>query len=161
MAAGRAASTRSAASASIPGRTWLYRSSVIPILECPSRSLATFGWTPWLSKWVAWACLKLWNRIRGREVPSSLRNQSWVIVSGSNGVPSASATTNVSSERRTRTLRSSSARRGRWALCVQFLHKAGRQGQCATLAVLGRLVADLCAYLFGSFKNGKLGRWKD
>jgi hypothetical protein len=70
MAAGRAASTRSAASASIPGRTRLYRSSVIPILECPSRSLATFGWTPWLSRWVAWACLKSWNRMRGREVPS-------------------------------------------------------------------------------------------
>jgi hypothetical protein len=98
MAAGRAASTRSAASASIPGRTWLYRSSVIPILECPSRSLATFGWTPWLSRWVAWARLKSWNRIRGREVPSSLRNQSWAMVSGSKGVPSACAITNVSSE---------------------------------------------------------------
>ena len=43
MAACSAASTRSAASASMPGRTWLYKSSVIPILEWPRRSLEHVG----------------------------------------------------------------------------------------------------------------------
>jgi hypothetical protein len=32
---------------------WLWRSSVIPTLLCPERSLATFGWTLLASKWVA------------------------------------------------------------------------------------------------------------
>ena len=34
----------------------------MPILECPRRSLATFGWTPDESRCVAWACRRSWKR---------------------------------------------------------------------------------------------------
>src|SRR5262249_7955410 len=54
----RASSTRAAASSCMPGRTWLYRSKVMPTLLCPSRSLATLGCTPLDRRWVAWA----WRR---------------------------------------------------------------------------------------------------
>ena len=49
----KASSTRAAASSCMPGRTWLYKSNVMPTFECPSRSDATFGWTPLASRWVA------------------------------------------------------------------------------------------------------------
>jgi hypothetical protein len=35
-----------AASSCIPGITWEYVSSVMPIEACPRRSETTFGWTP-------------------------------------------------------------------------------------------------------------------
>ena len=38
----------------------------MPILLCPSRSLATFTCTPDASMWVAWVCRRSWNRMRGR-----------------------------------------------------------------------------------------------
>src|SRR5262245_35502440 len=41
-----AASILAAASSCIVSETWLYRSSVTAIVECPRRSCATFGCTP-------------------------------------------------------------------------------------------------------------------
>ena len=67
----RASSTRAAASACMPGMKCEQRSRVIPTLEWPSRSLATFGWTPLASIWAACACRRSWKRIRGRAFPQA------------------------------------------------------------------------------------------
>jgi hypothetical protein len=53
-------------------------SSVSVIVACPSISLTTFGWTPFVSNSVAAVWRRSWNRIGGRLASLSARLKSAV-----------------------------------------------------------------------------------
>ena len=79
---------RSAASASSPFTAWVYRSSVMVTVLCPSRSEATFGCTSDASIRVAAAWRRSWTRIVGGS-PARL-SAAWnerITFRGRNGVP--------------------------------------------------------------------------
>src|SRR5262245_20953900 len=78
----RAASTFAAASACIPGRTWLYKSSVMATDAWPSRSCAIFGWTPLASIWVACPWRRSWKRRCGSPCLRKNVSKACVIVRG-------------------------------------------------------------------------------
>ena len=57
--------SRSPATSPKPGMTWLYTSSVMETLECPSISETIFGRPPSVSRRVAKVCLRSWKRMSG------------------------------------------------------------------------------------------------
>ena len=79
----------SAADRATAGITCVYRSDVMAVVECPSRSLTTLMSTPAASARLAWVCLRSWSRILGRPAAWTSRLKRSEIWSGLSRVPSS------------------------------------------------------------------------